>query len=114
MSRQTGAHFERVAEAFLTRRGLRTVETNYSCRGGEIDIICDDRGTLVFVEVRARKGHGFGAPEETVGLVKRQRLILAARHYLMRKGLEDRNCRFDVVAIEGTEVRHFENAFELS
>lgn len=113
MSRALGAEFERRAAAYLERRGLRVVEKNYVCRRGELDLVCDDGGTLVFVEVRARADGRFGAPEETVRRLKRRRLVLAARHYLMVRRVEDRPCRFDVVAIEGTDIRYYPDAFQV-
>ncbi|HZS38211.1 MAG TPA: YraN family protein [Polyangia bacterium] len=110
MSRAAGAEAERRAEQFLTRLGFRILDRNFTCKGGELDLVCDDDGTLVFVEVRARKHGDFGTPEETISATKRRRLVLAARHYLVKLG-EERACRFDVVAIEGDEVRHLRDAF---
>ncbi len=112
MSRAVGASFERLAADFLSHQGLRVLESNYTCKGGEIDLVCDDHGTLVFVEVRARRGNRHGAPEETVGTVKQRRLIHAARHYLMVRKIVDRPCRFDVVAVEGETIRHYPDAFQ--
>jgi putative endonuclease len=66
----------------------------------------------VFVEVRARKDARHGTPAETVGALKQRRIVHAARHYLVKRRVVDRACRFDVVAIEGDTVTHFENAFE--
>jgi putative endonuclease len=115
LSRSAGARFERLAAEFLTARRFRVLETNFTCPVGEIDLVCDDAGTLVFVEVRARKDARHGAPEETVGPRKRRRIVGAARHYLMRRRRDDVACRFDVVAIEGEgdalEIRHFPDAF---
>ena len=111
MSRLLGAEAERRAARFLAQKGLRIIERNWTCRGGEIDLICDADGTLVFVEVRARADSRFGSPEETIGHVKRRLLIRAAERYLVAKGLEDSGCRFDVVAIRGDTVEHFEDAF---
>jgi putative endonuclease len=112
MSRAAGADAERRAAEFLSRRKFKILESNYCCRGGEIDLVCDDRGTLVFVEVRARRGRRYGTPEETIGAIKRARIILAAQHYLVARGVENRACRFDVVAIEGEEITYYKNAFE--
>jgi putative endonuclease len=114
-SRAVGARFEELAAEHLRRRGFRIVETNYTCRGGEIDLVCDDAGTLVFVEVRARRDDRHGAPEETIGSIKRKRLVHAARTYLARRrGGDDCACRFDVVAIEGSTVTHIADAFQES
>jgi putative endonuclease len=111
MSRAAGAEAERRAEAFLVSRGFRILDRNFTCKGGELDLVCDDAGTLVFVEVRARKSADHGAPEETIGATKRRRLVLAARHYLARMDREP-PCRFDVIAIEGETLRHLRDAFD--
>jgi putative endonuclease len=112
VSREAGATAEKQAAEYLQARGFRILETNFTIKGGEIDLVCDDAGTLVFVEVRSRRGHDYGSPAETITVAKQRRIILAARHYLMRRRIEDRACRFDVVAIEAGEITHIPNAFE--
>jgi putative endonuclease len=112
MSREAGYSAEQLAAEFLTQRGFHVIERNFTVKGGEIDLVCDDAGTLVFVEVRARRADDFGAPEETISPAKRRRLILAARLYLLQRGIEDRACRFDVIAIEGEDVRYLPDAFQ--
>jgi putative endonuclease len=97
--RQTvGAEKERLARAFLERRGLQLVTSNYRCRRGEIDLVMRDGGVLVFVEVRFRSTDLFGTPAETVGTRKQRRLAAAAAHYLQRHRTR-LPCRFDVLAI---------------
>jgi putative endonuclease len=111
VSRRVGAAFEQLAADYLARRGIRVVERNFTCKGGELDLVCDDAGTLVFVEVRARAGDAFGSPAETVGSVKRRRLVRAAQVYLHQRALYDRPCRFDVVAVLDGVVTHYPDAF---
>ena len=112
MSRQLGAQAEARAAEFLQRKGYRVVDRNWTCRGGEIDLVClDGDGTLVFVEVRARRSSSHGTPLETVVDVKRRRLVRAAGIYVHMKGRHDAACRFDVVAISGDVVEHVEDAF---
>ncbi len=112
MSRQLGAQAEARAAELLQRNGYRVVDRNWTCRGGEIDLICvTPDGTLVFVEVRARASASHGTPLETVVDGKRRRLIRAAEIYLHTKGKEECACRFDVVAITGDVVEHIEDAF---
>jgi putative endonuclease len=108
------------ALAHLLRHGLVLVERNYrvargpSRRGAEIDLVLRDRdGTLVFAEVRARRGRGHGGAAASVGAAKRRSLVLAAQHYLMRYGAPP-PCRFDVVAIDGERVEWLRGAFESS
>ena len=69
---------------YLSRRGLRIETRNFRVRGGEIDLICREGATLVFVEVRLRRNAGYGGAAASITKTKRQRLILAARHYLAR------------------------------
>ena len=106
------------ALAWLQARGLVLEQRNYrvargpSARGGEIDLVMRDRdGTLVFVEVRQRSGSSHGGAAASVTGVKQQRLLRAARHYLLRYD-EPPPCRFDVVAIDGAGVEWIQAAFD--
>lgn len=108
-----GAEAEALAAAFLRRQGLRIVERNWRVRGGEIDLICSDQGTLVFVEVRLRKHAGFGGAAASITAGKRRRIILAARHFLA--GKRECACRFDAVLLDGLSEANIEwikNAFD--
>ena len=116
MSRALGALAEARAAEFLERKAYRIVDRNWTCRGGEIDLVClGGDGTLVFVEVRARADARHGTPLETVVDLKRRRLIRAAAIYLHMKGRSDCACRFDVIAIVGAGpgeiIEHVEDAF---
>lgn len=107
-----GARAENLCADLLRASGLRVVERNWRCRHGEIDLIAEERGTLVFAEVRLRSGPGrFGGAAESVTAAKRSRLLAAARLYLMRR--PDVACRFDVFLIEGepAQVRWIRDAF---
>jgi putative endonuclease len=106
-----GALAEARACAWLQRQGLRIVQCNYRVRGGEIDIIAHDRRCLVFVEVRQRADVRYGGAAASVDARKRARLLLAARHYLMRVGDAELRCRFDVIAIDGGELHWIRDAF---
>lgn len=100
----SGAQAEALACAHLERAGLKLLARNFRCPQGEIDLVMDDRDTLVFVEVRYRRSNAFGTPAETVGRHKRARLRAAAGHYLVKHAV-DRSCRFDVVAVSSGEPR---------
>ena len=89
----------------LKKNGYRIVERNYRCRYGEIDIVALDGKVIVFVEVKTRTGHGFGAPGEAVDLRKQLHIARAAQHYIAEKGVEGREARFDVVGIVGSDGR---------
>jgi len=91
----SGRAAEGLAADYLQERGLQLLERNFRVRGGEIDLICREGKILVFVEVRLRRRSDYGGAAASIGARKRKRLILAARHYLMR--LPECDCRFDCV-----------------
>ena len=100
----SGAQAEQLACAHLEHAGLRLLTRNYRCPQGEIDLVMDDRGILVFVEVRYRRSAVYGSAAESVDRRKQARLQAAAAHYLLTHQL-DRACRFDVVALSGAPAR---------
>ncbi|EFR40450.1 TIGR00252 family protein [Selenomonas sp. oral taxon 137 str. F0430] len=117
MSNQTlGAQGEDRAAAYLTARGCIICERNFRVKSGEIDIIADDRGTLVFVEVKTRTGTQYGTPAQAVDFRKRNKIIQTAYWYLRQRQIDNRPCRFDVIevyAVRGDwQVRHIKGAFE--
>ncbi len=111
--RALAAWGEDAAVRHLEASGYRIVCRNYRCRLGELDIVAWDGPTLVFVEVKTRRGAG-ACPEEAVDGWKRARLARIARHYLASRGLGEVDCRFDVVAVgEGGVLRVIRDAFQL-
>ncbi|MES1255222.1 MAG: YraN family protein [Acidobacteriota bacterium] len=107
---------EDLAAAELERRGYVILARRERCRSGELDIVARDGPTLVFVEVKTRTGAAFGGPAEAVTAHKRQRIGRLAREWVLRRGLTNQPCRFDVVSVRierggnaGLEV--FPNAF---
>nr|WP_202623607.1 YraN family protein [Cronobacter turicensis] len=116
MSRkETGAVWEARARAFLERKGLRFIAANVHERGGEIDLIMDDRGVTVFVEVRYRRASLYGGAAASVTRSKQQKLLHAARLWLARHNgsFDTVDCRFDVLAFTGNEIEWIANAFSL-
>lgn len=100
-SQQRGRDAERYAANYLCQRGYQIVETNVRFRVGEIDIVAEEDGVLVFVEVRARRSGAFGAAGESIGPGKRRRTYQAAEAYLQaHPDAAQRPSRIDVVAIE--------------
>src|SRR5436190_24127169 len=87
----------------LERRGYAIIARRYRTRYGEIDIVADDHGTIVFVEVKARVTGECGTAAESVTPLKQRHLASMAVDYLARRRLTDRPCRFDVVAIDDAE-----------
>jgi putative endonuclease len=114
--RDRGRDGEEAASDYLRRAGYTLIERNARSRFGEIDLIVERAGTIVFVEVRSRSGARFGTPLESVDATKQRRLTRLATAYLARRRLTDRRARFDVVAIEwqdgAAKIDHVENAFE--
>ena len=102
-TRAVGQAAEQRAAAYLEGQGYRILHRNYTCPRGEVDLICEDGPTLVFVEVRMRSKLRLGSPVETITGVKRQRIVLTARYYLVRHQVEDRECRFDIVSLVGDD-----------
>lgn len=96
---QLGILGENVAVRRLEALGYAVLARRYRTRCGEIDIVAEDDGTLVFVEVKARADARFGTAAEAVTEWKQRRLVRMARDYLAREEVGDRLCRFDVVAI---------------
>jgi len=109
----TGDSGEQQALRYLERQGMTAVERNFRCKGGEIDLIMQDKSALVFVEVRKRAPGAaqFGGAAASVTPAKQRRLIVAAQTYLKRY-THPPACRFDVVAIDGAELSWLKNAIE--
>ena len=107
---------EQAAATSLIEQGYEILHRNYRCRGGELDIVCQKNGILVFCEVKTRTNGRFGLPEEAVTIDKRRRLRKLALEYLQREGRRARQLRFDVISValaDGRvgELRHLVNAF---
>ncbi len=115
---EAGNAGERAAAAFLRARGYHVLEHNFRCRGGEIDLIALDGGTLVFVEVKLRRTLSRGAPIEAVTALKQGRIRRAAQTYLAFSGQVFPRIRFDVISLQLTaarsEITHFKAAFSPS
>lgn len=112
-----GRRGERLAARFLERAGLHVIERRFRLRCGEIDLIALDREWVVFIEVKTRRGRGFGAPAESVTPLKQRKLARTALAFLAGRGWLERPCRFDVVEVIARgkipEIRHIQDAFRL-
>ncbi len=98
-TRRTGDRGETLAVQHLSRMGYKLVERNYRTRYGEIDLILRDGETLVFVEVKLRRGTGYGDPLESVTIRKQTQIRNIAEQYLAEMQPEFEELRFDVVGI---------------
>jgi putative endonuclease len=107
--KETGAIAENIAADYLSKRGYKIRERNYRTREGEIDIIAEKEGTLIFFEVRAKTGRAFGSAEESITERKQKRLVALAEAYLSDSGEQPDSCRIDIIAIKlganGTLIR---------
>ncbi len=113
-NRKTGTFAEEKAVLYLRQNGFRILECNFQNKFGELDIIVEKDGILVFVEVKAKIGDDFGSPEEMVGKGKLQRVRNMATVYMNG---ENRRCRIDVIAVvlntdkSVRRLTHYENVY---
>ena len=117
----TGALGEEVATNFMIKSGYRILERNFRCKGGEVDIIARDpvENSLVFIEVKTRRGLSYGVPQLAVTPFKQRQISKAALTWLSKNRLHDTNAQFDVIAIllhtDGIhDIDHIKNAFDLA
>ena len=117
--KRLGEWGEAEAQRYLETLGYVFVDRNYRTQEGEIDLVMQDDDIVVFVEVKTRISNKFGAPEESVSKVKRQRLQRAAWAFLQEHEMLNASWRIDVVAIEANPNRtilrldHYPNAFDI-
>ena len=110
-----GKKGEEIALAYLKSKKYKIIEKNLRNRFGEIDIIANDHGTLVFIEVKTRTSEAFGSPIQGINERKQERLRQLAMRYLAEKSLVEQEVRFDVLGIlqtgKQTKIEHIPNAF---
>ncbi len=112
-----GRRGERAAARYLRRRGHRILARNFRCVAGEIDLICADGDTLVFVEVKARSTDQAAHPHEGFRKPQWRRVANAARFYVMQRSAQQLPCRFDLITIVWppggrARIEHFADAFQ--
>lgn len=101
MSREKllGAFGEAEAANYLRKKRYEILGMNYRCRLGELDLIARKKDILVFVEVKLRREGGYAPAAEYVTPAKQRRLRIAAQSWLNENGLEEPECRFDVLEV---------------
>ena len=113
-----GENSETLAAWFLRQNGYKIIEQNYRNRMGEIDIIAQDRKTIVFVEVKSRRSVRYGSPKFAVTPKKQRTMSRVALYYLKTTKQTDAKARFDVVAIisnrDEPQIEIVKNAFDLA
>ncbi len=108
---EKGCEYEKQALSFLLQQGQTLIARNYWCKWGELDLLMDEKGVLVVVEVRYRKNARYGSALESITSTKQARIIAATKHYIVAKKV-DQPIRFDVIAITGdTSPQWVKNAF---
>ena len=104
------------AELFLQNKGYSILARNYRIKSGEIDLIAQNKETIIFIEVKFRKNLNYGFPCESVGKAKQKAIITTALHYITTNNLNNHNFRFDVVEVMRKNgklsINHIENAFD--
>lgn len=94
-----GRHGEMLAAGFMETQGMRIVDRNWRCAGGELDIVALDGDTLVIAEVKTRRSLDYGHPFEAVGAAKLTRLHRLASLWCREHELRAARRRVDVVAV---------------
>ncbi len=117
-NQKLGSSGEGVAEQYLKTHGFEIVSRNYSCKGGELDLVAVKKNALHFIEVKSRSSVQFGDPLEAVGNIKQQRLSRAAQYYLLSSPqFHSFEKFFSVIGIHYTQhpplIEWIPNAFEL-
>ncbi|MEO0074532.1 MAG: YraN family protein [candidate division WOR-3 bacterium] len=114
MANQLGQTGEKVARNYLKKQGYKILEKNFRCSIGEIDIIAQDKSTIVFIEVKTRRSNLI-QPFESVGFKKQEKLRSLAEYYLQEKDYLDKEVRFDILSIiynnQGQQIEHLKDAF---
>ena len=114
---EKGLYGQHAAEKLLQNKGYQIRDKNYRIKSGEIDIIAQVGNTIIFVEVKYRRGLRFGYPREAVGHAKQQKILRTALYYISRHGFEHHDFRFDVIEVlednGQTTINHIENAFDV-
>lgn len=110
-----GRKGEDAAVMYLIQRGFKLIGRNIRTEYGEIDIVAENNGNLVFVEVKARRSRKYGFPEEAINSIKQDHMINSALAYIQEKCEVDVNWRIDVIAINlrpggKHEIEWFKNA----
>ncbi len=113
-----GNRSERAAARFLRRLGCRILARNYRCPHGELDLVAEQGGCIIFVEVRSTGGDDPERPALSVDDAKQRRLTRLALHYLRQHHLLDRPARIDVITVtwpahqREPRIDHYPQAFE--
>jgi putative endonuclease len=107
-----GSRGEEAAADVYRRRGYRVVARNWRCRLGELDLVVERGGVLVFCEVKSRRQSVFGGGFEAVTWRKRAKLRVVAEAFLQATGSHPQAIRFDVASVAVRGARSTSELFE--
>ncbi len=118
-SKTIGNDGEHQATEYLVGLGWKIIIRNFRSYHGEIDIIAEENDSIVFVEVKNYSGRSYYKPSYSISKAKKNCMIHAAKTYLMKEHIRNKNCRFDVITlytdISGKkELEHYRNAFGIN
>ena len=118
-TRAVGSLGEEIAARFLRAKGYKITGRNVKTYLGEIDIVAERRGTIIFIEVKTRRSDGFGPPYNLITRKKKKKLIQCTFSYFGLKGTKDKPRQIDIISVEldnasgnVKQIEHFENAIE--
>lgn len=116
--RDIGKEGEEAATNYLKVKGFEIIERNFHFSNiGEIDIVAKDQNQTIFIEVKSRLTLEFGEPEYAITPKKIKQIKKMAELYLYDRGIEEIDCRFDVIAVvlgdgKNPQIKHYVNAFD--
>jgi len=115
---ELGKEGEDLALRKVESLGYKCIARNYRCSLGELDLVARDGETLVFIEIKTRKGKSLDYAKEAVHARKQRQMSKVALAYMKGNGCEDAKARFDVVVIHqkglDKEIEVIRNAFDLA
>ena len=110
--RKIGSIYEEVAREYLIKNDYKIIQSNFSCKIGEIDIIANNEDYLCFIEVKYRDKDSLAKGLYAVDKNKQNKIYNVAKYYMLKNNLNnDLPCRFDVISIDGDEITLIKNAF---
>lgn len=118
-NKSIGDYGEQICLNYLITNNYKILDKNFKCKQGEIDIICSKNHVIIFIEVKSRVFTSFGLPMESVGYIKKKRIIKVSKYYIYLNTLYNLNVRFDVMEVQfntsnnSYSINHIKNAFSL-
>lgn len=94
-----GKRGEKIAKEYLKKNGYKIITTNYYTKFGEIDIIAEEKDTLVFIEVKTRTNKKYGEAIEAINYKKQKSILKVAEYYISKHKMYDKNIRIDAVEV---------------